>query len=328
MKRPYKYNHLEYLSNEDLNSVSIQSCIIFAYHVNDEWTNPFLKYLFIRDSDEQKTLRLPTIEISLDYINCEEIRMQGVEKLVNILDGSTVDDFIFNGFDTCGDVVHVFFDIGNYINNIYKCSTDNTNVKHCLIDEIVNTRSYFDFVISESISLYFQSNPSLVYLLDDTGRKYETPIAGYVYSSTSQMGFDYTFGIRKSNSLSLMGPYYYFTDYLNAKQTALQSADNGGIIRFAIFMESMLVKLNYPTDPIDVSNIKMERLEDDTLERKYECLTMRISDHCGKWAEKYDSVFVGKVELDDGNYLRDAPFIVVKKYDRYIALDYEIILND
>ena len=85
----------------------------------------------------------------------------------------------------------------------------------------------------------------------------------------------------------------------------------------------MQVKLNYPEDPIDESEIKLQRLEDDTLERKYECLTMRLSDHDGLWSETYDSVFVGRVELDDGSILRNAPVIVVKKYDQFVAIDYK-----
>jgi hypothetical protein len=50
---------------------------------------------------------------------------------------------------------------------------------------------------------------------------------------------------------------------------------------------------------------------------------MRISDHAGKWAENYDSVVVGRVELDDGSFLRDSPFIVVKKHEQSVILDCE-----
>jgi hypothetical protein len=323
MNRPYKYIHIDNLNSEDRTNVSIQSCRVFAYNVNNHCMVPFLKYLFVHDSVEPKQLCLPTIEVYLDHIEREEIRMLCAESLRDILDGSSIDDFVFKGFDISGDIVNVYFDIGNYVTNISKFNINNPTVKYCLIDEIVNTSSCFDFVISESISLYFQMNPSLIYLTDDNGRNYEAPIAGYVYSPTNQLDFDYTFGVRISDSLAFLGPYYYFTDYLNAKETALQSVDSGGIVRFALTTGSMLVKLNYPSDPIDVSDIKMDRLEDDTLERKYECLTMRVSDHAGKWAEKYDSVFAGKVELDDGSFLRNAPFIVVKKYDQFTTLDYK-----
>ena len=323
MNRPYKYIHIDNLNSEDLTNVSIQSCRIFAYNVNTHSTVPFLKYLFVHDYVEPKQLCLPTIEVYLDQIDNEEIRMLCAESLRDILDGSSIDDFVFKGFDISGDIVNVYFDIGNYVTNISKFNINNPTVKYCLIDEIINARSCFDFVISESVSLYFQMNPTLIYLTDDNGRNYEPPIAGYVYSPTNQLDFDYTFGVRISDSLALLGPYYYFTDYLNAKETALQCVDNGGIVRFALTTGSMLVKLNYPSDPIDVSEIKMDRLEDDTLERKYECLTMRVSDHAGKWAEKYDSVFVGKVELDDGSFLRNAPFIVLKNYDQFTKLDYK-----
>ena len=64
MNRPYKYKHLEHLNNTDIANASIQSCNIFAYNVNSNCMIPFLKYLFVRGSDEQQqTLHLPSIEI-------------------------------------------------------------------------------------------------------------------------------------------------------------------------------------------------------------------------------------------------------------------------
>ena len=51
---------------------------------------------------------------------------------------------------------------------------------------------------------------------------------------------------------------------------------------------------------------------------------MRISDHDGKWADKYDSVYLGNVELDDGSYLIKQ-LGVVKEYDQEMPLSYHFI---
>ena len=57
----------------------------------------------------------------------------------------------------------------------------------------------------------------------------------------------------------------------------------------------------------------------------FEVLTMKISDHDGKWSEYYDSVFLGKIELDNGFYFKNAPIIVLKDYHQQIPLSYHYI---
>ena len=60
------------------------------------------------------------------------------------------------------------------------------------------------------------------------------------------------------------------------------------------------------------------------MDQNIERLTMRISDHDGKWAENFDSVYLGDVELDDGNCL-NKQLIVIKEYDQEIPLSYHFI---
>jgi hypothetical protein len=54
-------------------------------------------------------------------------------------------------------------------------------------------------------------------------------------------------------------------------------------------------------------------------------MTLRISDHDGLWKQNYDSVYLGKMELDNGEYLRDAPLYVVKDYYNHAPLSYHYI---
>ena len=60
-------------------------------------------------------------------------------------------------------------------------------------------------------------------------------------------------------------------------------------------------------------------------DRNMEILTMRISDHDGKWADNYDSVFLSKTELDNGAYLKNTPIMVLKEYEQQIPLSYHLI---
>jgi hypothetical protein len=54
-------------------------------------------------------------------------------------------------------------------------------------------------------------------------------------------------------------------------------------------------------------------------------MTLRISDHDGLWKQNYDSVYLGKMELDNGEYLRNTPLYVVKDYYNHTPLSYHHI---
>jgi hypothetical protein len=97
-----------------------------------------------------------------------------------------------------------------------------------------------------------------------------------------------------------------------------------GLIRFAIFIGNVKYIENYPNDPVDESEIKKQRLQDQNLDQNIERLTMRITDHDGKWADNYDSVYLGNLELDDGNFLKKQLF-VVKEYNQQMPLSYHLI---
>jgi hypothetical protein len=174
---------------------------------------------------------------------------------------------------------------------------------------------------------------------------YEVPIIGYVGKCASMLNFTYVFGVSKSDNSAILGPYFYFTDYLNAINQGGWSKDgksesrhdklltdnskgrykSGGIIRFALFMDKTKVIQNHLLDGIDESEIKKERLLDELLDVQYERLTMRISDHDGNWSKNYDSVVLGNIELDNGVKVKNAPIIVLKEYDQQIPLSYHYI---
>lgn len=326
MQPTYNCTYLDLLRNDDQDNLEIWKVFVCAYTIDNLDSVPFLKYLFVRDPEDPNMLVLASYQYFASGINCKELKMDASMLLINILDRSNMGDFVFKGYDVRDTNVYVFVDVTNYHIDVGNFKHHTDAIKFCLIDEIVNTRKCFNYTIGDMVTSYFQSKPWLIYLCDENGSRIENPITGYVHTDYNYLSFLNAFGVKKSDDLSLLGPYYYFTDYENAICKTNRCRDHAhSIVRFALFMGSMLVKLNYPMDPIDVSDIKKYRLEDDSLERKYECLTMRISDHGGKWVENYDSVFVGRLELDDGSFLRDSPFIVVKKHEQHIAIDHILV---
>ena len=152
----------------------------------------------------------------------------------------------------------------------------------------------------------------------------------------------------------MLGKYYYFTDYENIiKQCSIRPfyhknsentnksilIDNGNnfftyetdenyiqneiIIRYAIFLEKMQVKLNKETDWVDDCKLTEHLLMTlNAKSKKYNNikLQMRLSDRDSLWVLNNDSVYIGKVLLDDGNIFQEGPLWVLKKYENQIPL--------
>ena len=155
------------------------------------------------------------------------------------------------------------------------------------------------------------------------------------------------FGKTKDDANSLLGTSYYFTNYENAiRQGGLSKnytreykygkeiTENetgkyikGGIIRYALFLGECLLKENMENDDIDMSEVKNMKMEKDNNEcdYEYEKMTLRISDYDATWKNNYDSVFLGKIELDNGKLLLDTPMYVIKDFNNQTPLSYHII---
>jgi hypothetical protein len=225
------------------------------------------------------------------------------------------------------------------------CTYRKNQLWFCLIDEIINYNKVCSLNIDSSVINFFITNIDFCYLKNKNNENYELPIVGYIGIQPIKLNFTYTFGISVKDKNAIMGPYYYFTDYKGSirdggwSETGIEVKDNdniitdneygrfkqGGIVRFALFLGKIKIIENLFNDKNDNSEIKKERLNDKNLDQNMEVLTMRISDHDGKWSEHNDSVFLGKIELDNGSYLKNAPIIVLKDYHQQIPLSYHYI---
>ena len=52
---------------------------------------------------------------------------------------------------------------------------------------------------------------------------------------------------------------------------------------------------------------------------------MRLTDYDGLWSKNYDSVYIGKVELDNGDKFEEGPLIAIKNYNQQVPLSYHYI---
>ena len=275
-----------------------------------------------------KTLCLPQIPIfkkfdSEELVNFSKIGIFGLLMLDDF--DNLNDNIIFNGFYDNNDNLYLFFDITNCnidINDIYS----NNNLWLALIDEIVNQRKVIDMPVDEAVTDFFTLNDQFCFLEDKNENSYEIPVVGYVRKPENKLNFTFIFGETKTDKSGILGPYYYFSDFENAfKENNYENKnDKYGIVRFALFTGLTKYIENHQNDPIDESEIKKQRLQDTNLNQNLENLTMRISDHDGKWAENYDSAYIKNIELDNGATL-NRTMLVIKDYEQQIPLSYHFI---
>ena len=347
-----EYNIDEYL-NENMDNLKIK---INAFEIKNSTNAPYLKYLLIKDKSID-VLFFPEVELSVySELMSEKIVMLAQIQLYNLiqLNSNKLDkddnyskydkNIIFKGFYLDEDVIHIFFDLTE-CNLHIDCTYRKSQLWFCLIDEIINYNKVCSFNIDSNVINFFMANIDFCFLKNKNNENYELPIVGYIGIQPIKLNFTYTFGISVKDKNAIMGPYYYFTDYNGSirdggwSETGTETKDNdtiitdneygrfkqGGIVRFAIFLGKTKIVENLLNDSNDYSEIKKERLNDKKLDQNMEVLTMRISDHDGKWSEHNDSVFLGKIELDNGSYLKNTPIIVLKDYHQQIPLSYHYI---
>jgi hypothetical protein len=348
----YNYNIKNFLI-KDTNILSNQdkytSIFLCVYSVNTAGKYPFLQYLLVNNIYD--SLSLPYLPLYSD-LNTENMVTYAKLFLSGIL---LSDDFVkfnnsisFEGFYEFDNNLYLFFDATACDVNIDD-TFSSSYARFGLIEEIINYKKICNFSIAAETTNVFLKNEPLWYLHDENGEAYEIPMIGFVGKSTeNKLKFVHTFGESAKDKSEILGPYFYFTNFQSAIREGgwshnymeerlnniLITGNNGkylkgGIVRFALFTGTIKYVENMPNDQIDESIIKKQRLQDNTLDHNREIQTLRISDHDGLWTNDYDSVYLGKVELDDGSILEldstPLPTIVLKEYNQQVPLSYHFI---
>lgn len=340
----YYYEALECLEqdiDEYLQNNYVQKITVSAFQINNEKKYPFLSYLLCKNPFDD-TFNLPCIPLNYQSVNTTNIITMTQIFLLSVLSLENSKDHLdlleFKGFYTVNSEVYIFYDLTNSIPKIKYAFDD---ICFGLVSEILNNQCICKSPINEEVTNFFLNNSDFCFLKNKDDTIHEMPIVCYVGKSGHLLYFTYIFGVSKSENHEMFGPYYYFTNYENAiKQMEYESSQNthlvkgqgqgkssvSGVIRFALFMEKMKFIQNLQTDELDDSEIKKERLNDPQLDTNFEKLTMRISDHDGKWATDYDSVFLGNnIELENGEKLMNVPMIVLKEYEQQLPLSHHVI---
>lgn len=322
----YCYNAVKQLYStvyELLDGVQTYKVHICAFEVNNQHKYPFFKYLLYKNKASNKCY-LPLFYITRDTV--KDI-MSRAHNIVNkVLDNiaQAPEQCVFNGFKVLDNNIYMFFDVTKCVIKHVDLLWSTNNVWFAIIDEIVNTKTICNIPIDEGITNLFVKTPELCYLQNRQNENYILPVIAYATRDEPKLHFTFVFGVSKSLNNSILGAYYYFTNYKNSTLIHDDDAINvsqpifsRGIVRFALFMEKPKIIQNLSNDPIDNSEFKQE-----------EPLLNRISDHNGTWTADYDSAYIGNILLDDGNYLKNTPIVVVRDYEQQVSLSYHYITNN
>jgi hypothetical protein len=331
------FNFVEH-DNDNRNIYKCGNIYICAYSVNTDRKDPFMRYLLTNYNRYEDKLDFPMVPRLAILKNMNAYIDFAYECLLGILKpydkDNTVQKTIFNGYYIFNNNIYLFYDITKCNIQLYDIYRNN-NVWFVLVDEIVNHRHICNVPIDDNTTNLLIENEELCFLVDKHNNNYQVPIIGYVPTSGNKLTFTYAFGQTTSNKNGIFGPFYYFSDLFTSFKTnditnpfmdlsANINYTNEGVVRFAIFLGSHKLVENFLTDPTDESEIKKQRLNDENLNTNIERLTMRISDHDGKWSHNYDSIYLGPLELDDGMRL-NCNLLAIKEYNQQIPLSYHYI---
>ena len=312
---------------------------ICAYEVDKNGKLPFLKYLLIKEKVlYYDYFNFPLINVKMDE-SSEDIQKKACDYIYELITKNKLNKMIKNinvdGFYLNNGSYYLFLDLTDtklFINDMNL----NNELSLVLIDEIVNTKHTFFVPIAETVTYFFLDNKEFLFLTDENKELYEIPTVVFIKENANRLQFISTFGTLIKDKTAILGPYYYFSDSVNAMKYYLDKADEEevifgckttniekyGLIRFALFLGNIKVITNNINNDTDNSEIKKERLIDMRLNKTIEGLTIHISDHDGNWAKHYDSCVLGNIILDNGITVNNSPIYVVKEYNQQIPLNY------
>ena len=220
-------------------------CCLYCIETNSMY--PFLKYLLMMSSD--KRLVFPTFTL----------KDSSIEKLIK---------YIKSLFDSRAVITYEGkTEINKKTQLWFKYSLQNTTIgfgksddkyKWVLPYEIVNLRKMLTFDIDSDVIRLFLHQTDFLFLKDDKGNIYQTPIVGYYGNYYKRTKISAALGHMSESPDSIFGPYYYFNSYGRAMRYACWSVKReptyidgelitnnqkgrfkkGGLVRYALFLDN------------------------------------------------------------------------------------------
>ena len=295
--------------------------------------HPFLQYLLYKYPQTYKIQNLSTFPL-VNYNKTKDI-LPNANKLVNNITNQNIKH---EGYILNKNGLYIFYHLQNYefkLDIIKK----NNQFWWTLIDEICNHKKCITFPIHKSVTDIFLYNPKLIYLKDKKKLCIEVPSVAYMADSQELLNYIATMGI-KASAVRIFGPYYYFHDFKSAVRFAAWSSNyekrqvfnkpitdengqynQGGFVRFAIFLGNYRVVLDRKTDPI----LPYVKAYDDVKQPEKKLID-KFKKGKGKWANKYDSIIISNFKNKKRNgYFMNGTNYVLKKFNAFTSLSIHLL---
>ena len=284
----FPINSILQTNYKDLNLEHNQQIFLCAYHIDTDYLKPYLSYLLYNYSESSENLFYFPFFSFNDSINLQKQVIQQFTFLTKF-DVKP----LLSGYIKHNNEYYFFLDI----KTISDDDKRDNNYVWSLIDEIVNTKKIYNIPIHHSISSIFNENTELIFLYDEENYPYEIPSVVYTGDEYNVSSFNSVFGQRKSaTAIKSLEDMYTFYDYETSLQKISKDEEEGGIVRYAIFIGKMKVFLK-------------ENLS-ELLEEEKENI----------WTKYFHSAYVGKVTLPNGEKIQDTPILITQHSEQQIPL--------
>ena len=306
--------------NEVKNYVGKEINLLLVNKV-DNAVLPFNCFLLEKQNDEISFLRINVNDALIDNVVSKYI--SGIFNK-NIVEVQKNLDFIGLKDGKTPTVVY------NYIQPHESKLLDNNNKYWWILpDEIINLNHVCNFKFDKTVCKFFIDNCELIYLYDENNEKIQVPQTLYHGSDKKLLNYNTTFGLQKSDKTALVGPFYYFTNYINAVKKGGWNDENikheeGGIIRFAVFPLKTYSFVYHPKLSKQDTSDTVKEIEKTNPE--YVQKTSYYRDHNGSWSDKYDSAYIGPmINKDTNEVLSEYPYFVTKNNNQQMVLSYHML---
>jgi hypothetical protein len=230
-----------FLKQDHNNIPNIKKKYICIYRINTDGLYPFLQYLLYKFPSTNKKNADECCFPFTTKVDFFEIP----KKLIQT-------DYKFEGYLEHDSCFYMFYE-ATFIPSFFKNKSRNNTLWWVLLDEICNHKCVLNFPIHDSVSSLFLKNPAFLYIYKKKFTPYEIPSVAYNGMYHTLIPLHSSLGLK--NTEDQYGSYFYLYSYKksikkggwaeNNKVHYLSNVDKnkkydqGGIIRFAIFLGKM-----------------------------------------------------------------------------------------
>lgn len=316
--------------------INICCFMVIQNKPNNIIANPFLQYLLYKYPKNTNKVGNICVFPFEKYKNGEILDVG--KKIVKKLFNKTYKQI---GYIQNKDGIFIFYNI-EFQSLLVRNTQLYDNQPHylwTLIDEICNHKKYITAPIHKSVSNLFYKNPKLIYLKNKEKLCIETPSVCYYGESQELLNYIAAIGI-KSSPVRLFGPYYYFNDFKQAIRRASWSSnyesrniynnsitdkngkfEQGGIVRFAVFLGNYRVVLDRKSDTLQKTITALDSVNKPQLQNM-----KKINKTKGKWTEEYDSLMISNYKNNNrSGYFWAGTGYILKNFNAFTSLSIHLV---